>query len=94
MKEELNRNEETTVWKMVIQMFPIWRTGKLRLLFKNREVGGGPGMGPGLLGGLNGMVRIKPSAWHRSNVPCVEQCDNDLKAFLFAQLLLHSLPPD
>ena len=51
-------------------------------------------MGPGLLGGLNGMVRIKPSAWHRSNVPCVEQCDNDLKAFLFAQLLLHSLPPD
>lgn len=34
MKEELNRNEETTVWKMVIQAFPIWRTGKLRLLFK------------------------------------------------------------
>ena len=79
---------------MVIQTFPIWRTGKLRLLFRNREVGWGPGMGPGLLGGLNGMVRIKTSVWHRSDVPCVEQCGNDLKAFLFAQLPLYSPPPD
>lgn len=37
VKEELNRREEGAVWRGVIQ---IWRTGKLRLLLKYREVGG------------------------------------------------------